>query len=83
MDQLQRTHATPSPEDPRRARSYRRLRRRRVRRIAALVVLFALIPIGWSYARALTAPGSALPVMADAIAVVSARLSRASRTSSA
>jgi hypothetical protein len=30
-----------------------------------------------------TASGSALPVMADAIAVVSARLSRASRTSSA
>jgi len=42
------------------------MRRRRARRIAALVVLLALIPVGWSYAKALTAPGSA-PLSARSI----------------
>lgn len=66
MDQLERTHATPPPEEPRRGGSHRRPRRRRVRRIVALVFLVAMIPVGWSYANALTAPGSA-PVTARTI----------------
>jgi hypothetical protein len=44
----------------------RRRRRRRRRRAIAIVVLVALIPVGWSYARALLAPGSA-PISARSV----------------
>jgi hypothetical protein len=48
----------PNAGEPRMRRHTKR-RRHRVRRAILLVVVVALIPIGWSYANALTAPGNA------------------------
>jgi hypothetical protein len=54
---------SPSPPDAppsdRSHRGDRRRRRRRIRRVVFLVLLVLLIPVGWSYAQALRAPGSA------------------------
>ena len=59
MDQLQRTRATPSPNPKGRGPGGRHRRSHRIRKIVLLVLLVAMIPVGWSYANALTAPGSA------------------------
>jgi phosphodiester glycosidase len=57
MDTLERIDV-PSPPPPDGKRRRRR-RRRQVRRVVLVVVLVLLIPVGWSYANALLAPGSA------------------------
>jgi hypothetical protein len=62
MAQLQRTRPPQRrPPSPRRRR-----RRRRLLRTIGLVILILLIPVGWSYAHALTAPGNA-PVSARTV----------------
>ena len=54
--------ATPST----RALSRKRLRRRHRRRRIVVILLVFLIPLGWSYGRAITAPGSA-PLSAKSV----------------
>ncbi|MFL5738400.1 MAG: phosphodiester glycosidase family protein [Actinomycetota bacterium] len=65
MAQLQRTRRTADPQrrppTPRKRRQLRRLLR-----TIGIVVLILLIPVGWSYAHALTAPGNA-PVSARTV----------------
>ena len=62
MAQLQRTRPPQRrPPSPRRRR-----RRRRLLRTIGLVILILLIPVGWSYSQALTAPGNA-PVSARTV----------------
>jgi phosphodiester glycosidase len=62
MAQLQRTRPPqPRPPSPRRRR-----RRQRLVRTAGIAVLVLLIPVGWSYAHALTATGNA-PVSARTV----------------
>jgi hypothetical protein len=59
MDTLERAtdESTTGPlYDP---KQRRRARRRRIRRIALIVLVLLLAPVGWSYAQALRAPGSA------------------------
>ncbi|HEX9124499.1 MAG TPA: phosphodiester glycosidase family protein [Actinomycetota bacterium] len=59
MGQLQRIRPTPGAHVPREDRAPEDRRRHRARRAVALAVVALLIPVGWSYANALTAPGSA------------------------
>ncbi|MDP9342811.1 MAG: phosphodiester glycosidase family protein [Actinomycetota bacterium] len=48
-----------APGTPKRVGRRGRRRRWRLRRIAAIVLVVVLVPVGWSYVGALTAPGSA------------------------
>ncbi len=52
-----RPPAGPVPPPPDSAPPPRRRRLRRFRRVLAVVLVVALVPAGWSYAHALTAPG--------------------------
>lgn len=58
MAQLQRMRSTPTPDSSPSRRRRRHRRRHPIRRAIVIVLLIAMIPVGWSYARALTAPGS-------------------------
>ena len=66
MSQLERTRSAPVPDPSQSGRRSRHRRRHPIRRAILIVLLIVAIPIGWSYAKALTAPGSA-PVAARTI----------------
>jgi Phosphodiester glycosidase len=59
MAKLERDRVAPPKTVPARSVRARRRRRYRIRRIVALALAIALVIVGWSYTKALTAPGNA------------------------